>query len=216
MSPWVSLDDGMGEHRKIQRAFADSRTAVAMHFLGILHAGKYLTDGFIEDEFVLHLARIAPFRGTEKNNALRVLEQNGLWKRVEGGWQIHDYLDFNPSKTEVLARRERDAARKTRGRSARNPSGVRAESEGSPRVPSRPIPTTPLNPPSGGTNGRRRDREKRAEWIRSLAESLYPGTSEAARFAIGQGLGLGTLKTVGDLEAFIAERYPEVAKGAAA
>jgi hypothetical protein len=29
----------------------------------------------------------------------------GLWERAEGGYRIHDYLDFNPSRKEILKQR---------------------------------------------------------------------------------------------------------------
>ena len=29
----------------------------------------------------------------------------GLWEETEGGWNIHDYLDYQPSRYEVLKQR---------------------------------------------------------------------------------------------------------------
>ncbi len=55
----------------------------------------------------------------------------GLWEPTDTGWVAHDFLDWNPSKAEVLASRKEDLARK-RGRSGFrqdsdwNPDGVRS------------------------------------------------------------------------------------------
>lgn len=146
---WAKLDDAMCEHRKIKRALRKSRPAVALHFLGILHCSRYLTDGFVEDEYVEEVLLLR-----ERTSALAALIEHGLWIKVEGGYQIHDYLDHNPTREKVFAQRAADAARKARGRqpeSRGTPDAVRAESVRP--VPSRPTPTPPLVPPGGNGNG---------------------------------------------------------------
>lgn len=171
---WAKLDDGMGEHRKVTRALRKSRPAVALHFLGILHCSRYLTDGFVEDEYI---EEVLPAR--ERKAALDVLVAQGLWEVADGGYAIHDYLDHNPSREKVLKQRASDAERKARGRSSDargRPDGIRKESDGSPAgqtpdssdrptgvrlesvrggstVPSRPVPSTTSKtpkPPNGG------------------------------------------------------------------
>jgi hypothetical protein len=156
---WVKLDDAMGEHRKVKRALRKNRSAVALHFLGILHCSRYLTDGFVEDEYV---EEILPSR--ERKAALDVLIEQGLWVQARGGYTIHDYLEHNPTREKVLANRATEAARKARGRNTqtnpcppgqppdknRSPAGIQPESGGP--VPSRPVPVPPLPPASGGTD----------------------------------------------------------------
>jgi hypothetical protein len=39
-------------------------------------------------------------------NAIRRLVAVGLWHEIPGGYEVHDFLDYNPSRAEVLARRE--------------------------------------------------------------------------------------------------------------
>lgn len=146
---WVKLDDAMGDHRKVKRALAKSRPAVALHFLGILHCSRYLTDGFVEDEYV---DEVLPAR--ERAPAITALVDQGLWTVVDGGYAIHDYLEHNPTREKVLAQRAADAARKARGRQSESrgkPTGVPAESDRTPDgippesvrpVPSRPVPST--------------------------------------------------------------------------
>jgi hypothetical protein len=110
--PWLRLDDGMGEHRKVRRSMKSSRAAVALHTFGLLHCAKYLTDGFVEEEYVRDVCDDARMGARERTTALRVLEENDLWGRVDGGWQIHDFLDYNPSRDDVESHRKREADRR--------------------------------------------------------------------------------------------------------
>lgn len=110
--PWLKLDDSMGDHRKITRTLKTSRAAIALHFLGLLHCSRYLTDGFIEHEFVEDLCDMARIRNTERTRAVAALVENGLWFESEGGWIAHDYLDHNPSREQVEANRGVDRLRK--------------------------------------------------------------------------------------------------------
>jgi hypothetical protein len=71
---------------------------------------------------------------------------------VDGGYVLHDYLDYNPSRADVLRRREHDRLRKE---SARNPNGIQAVSAKFPRAPS----PTPSPTPLGSTQVA--DREQR-------------------------------------------------------
>lgn len=68
----------------------------------------------------------------------------GLFDRADGGYLVHDYLDFNPSRVVVLKKRADDAARKRQSESGVTPNGFQADS-GGPRagVPSHPIRSHP-------------------------------------------------------------------------
>jgi hypothetical protein len=109
---------------------------------GLAHCQSQLTDGFIADE-VLPMIGIA---GTARARRLAdELVTAGLFDKVDGGYAVHDYLDFNQSKAQVLAKRAEETQRKRAGirtESARNPDGIRSES-GPPRarIPSHPIPS---------------------------------------------------------------------------
>jgi hypothetical protein len=86
---WLRLDDAFGTHPKIagltDRAFRG-------HVMGMLYAAQHLTDGFVPDA-------MAP-----KPRILAELERVVLWSPAPGGWVIHDYLDYNPSKADAMAR----------------------------------------------------------------------------------------------------------------
>lgn len=138
---WARFDDGMGDHRKVRRTLrAAGLSAFGLHALAILHSARYLTDGFVEREFVDETFDVSRTKARERAAILRELERQGMWEPVgDDGWRIHDYLDHNPSRAEVEEKRRRDNERKAKGRrpvSERSPRGSRGES-------GRPVPTRP-------------------------------------------------------------------------
>jgi len=117
---WVKLDDAFGEHPKIARI---SDTALALWVTGLAYCNRNLTDGFIPNTVGLGQLRYC------EGNAIpgiRELESVGLWIPVKGGWQVHDYADFQPSREAVLAEREAARGRMQRRRSGEQPGDVRA------------------------------------------------------------------------------------------
>lgn len=94
---WARLDDKFHGNRKIKRAWKASRAAVGLHVMAIAYSADYLTDGFVDEEFVEE--KLA--KSTERRAALDALTTSGLWLAVDGGWEINDFLDFNPSREDV-------------------------------------------------------------------------------------------------------------------
>jgi hypothetical protein len=111
---WVRLDDSFADHPKL--AGLDDRS-FRFFVWCLCYSARHLTDGFVSEAT---LAR--PFgdhRATKKRDRDRVrmvLVRSGLWHEVEGGIQIHDFLDFNPSRASVLEERQRAAERQARWR----------------------------------------------------------------------------------------------------
>lgn len=135
---WVKIDDQIAHHPKFIKA---GPVAAWLWVCGNAYCNKYLTDGFIDAEHLHAVSRVT----NSKKWAERLVDV-GLWDRVEGGFQVHDFHDFNPSAEEVRSRRTKDRLRKE---SARSPNGHHAESAERPSlapaparapVPSRPVP----------------------------------------------------------------------------
>lgn len=99
--PWVRIDDGLPDHPKVAQVADDA--AMWLHVCGLCYANRYLTNGFIPKEQVRRLSRNGS-RGAAK------LVKAGLWFEEEGGYRIHDYLEYQSSRDKVLA--EREAAKK--------------------------------------------------------------------------------------------------------
>lgn len=68
------------------------------------------TDGFIPK------AALGTFHGTTKDAALLV--EVGLWDDADGGWEVHDWTEYQPTSEETQKRsqRARDAAAKRWGK----------------------------------------------------------------------------------------------------
>jgi hypothetical protein len=111
---WLKLDDAMGEHRKSRRAIRNAGVgAFGIHALALLHCSRYLTDGFVDQEFLDETFDVAKTKPRERKLIVEALENAGLWHRADDGWVIHDYLDHNPSKAEVEAKRAEERAKKS-------------------------------------------------------------------------------------------------------
>jgi len=101
--PWVKLDDRFPSHRKV--ALLSDR-AFRLYVSALCWASENLTEGRILDR---ELSLVARVRGAK--TAAKELEEARLWDRVAGGWEIHDYLEYNPDRARVQAGREANAAR---------------------------------------------------------------------------------------------------------
>lgn len=110
--PWVKLDDRFPSHRKI--ALLSDR-AFRLHVSAMCWCAENLTDGHISDRELALVANVRNIKATAQQ-----LQDAGLWDRTEGGWAIHDYLDYNPSRDQVLAERKKNAARQEAFRKRRN------------------------------------------------------------------------------------------------
>lgn len=108
---WTKIDDQAHAHPKVRDAWQADGRALGMQFLALSYAGAYLTDGHVPAGFVAE--KIPVQRDRERITG--VLVAAGLWDKADGGWQIHDYLDLNPSRVDVEAKREADRKRKGRG-----------------------------------------------------------------------------------------------------
>lgn len=118
--PWVKLDDSFPDNPKVDGLTSD---AFRLYVSALCYAGRHLTDGFVEAARVPRL--IPRFRRSHLNELVAA----GLWLEVPGGWEIHDYLDYNPSAGKVKAERAAAAERmKKRRSSERSPEHPRERS----------------------------------------------------------------------------------------
>lgn len=96
--PWANLDDQFPKHPKVLRL---SDGAFRLHISGICYAAQYLTDGLIDADVVpLLMPRFQRRYVTE-------LVERTLWIQRGDVYEIHDYLEWNRSKDQVEAERER-------------------------------------------------------------------------------------------------------------
>lgn len=112
---WVRLDDSFADHPKIVAA---GPIAALIHIRALCYASRYLTNGFIPDAaapgLVTGLERLSVEYATAPSRAvgwvdqatdcdwIAVLLREKLWEKRNGGYLIHDYLDYNPSRAEIM------------------------------------------------------------------------------------------------------------------
>src|SRR5215813_10946340 len=113
---WAKLDDAILDNPKI---IAAGPLGFALHVAAITWCARNLSDGFIPKRRVAQLLDLGSIRvseaslgrvrhGLSTSDVAEDLARIGLWHDHGASWEVHDYLDYNPSKADVLARRERN------------------------------------------------------------------------------------------------------------
>ncbi len=108
---WVKLDDQAPRNAKLLKA---GPAAAWMWVCGLAYCQAHTTGGFIPTVAVPMLG----IRGSERSHRLvKVLVKCRLFDRKVGGFVVHDYLEFNESREEAIARKaELSAKRAASGR----------------------------------------------------------------------------------------------------
>ena len=114
---WVRLDESFPEHPKVVEA---GPIAAWLLVRLICYCNRQLTDGYVPKAMAAQL-------GTKE--AIQRLVAVGLLKPSRTGYLIHDYLEYQPSKAQVVQRRQEAKARMGR---------VRANFERTEREPDSP------------------------------------------------------------------------------
>jgi len=100
---WLKLDDQIFYNRKV--AQCDTETKM-LYIVGLTYCANQLTDGFIPEATLPLLAGMAGIDWQIAKQSASKLLDVCLWFATDNGWQIPDYLDYNPSKEQVLHNRE--------------------------------------------------------------------------------------------------------------
>lgn len=205
---WVRLDEAFPRHPKVAAA---GPLGIAMQVTALCYCNQYLTDGFVPRSVaksLLDFEGLAFQRSgelidggfdVEWHHIVQDLVEAKLWEEVEGGYQIHDYHDYQPSRAAVMAEREQKraagkaggrAAAKSRAKAERKQTASSRSSES--QAESKPVSVSGsvINPPyplqgrglrSNGTNPRalaQRAKEQRRKEPRAI--QLADGTTYEA------------------------------------
>lgn len=183
---WVKLDDGFVDHPKIAKVGA---IGAWLQVQALCYCNRNLTDGFVP----WGVARSFVARGAEYTDAEgrrwsftvtcgmqgrdldeidwpAVLVEARIWELVPGGYQVHDYKDYQRPKAEVLATRDylntirRDAGRRGGVRSG---EARRSKREANAKQPTQqnesPVPVpVPLPEPGSVPKGKKPSRSLRS------------------------------------------------------
>lgn len=146
---------------------AGGKAAIVLYFVSLCYCFDRLTDGKLSPlavEKCVKDARVS--RGTSE-----MLIRAGLWERWRGQLQVHHYLEFNRSRTEVLSlREERARAGRLGGQAsaqARAVAGAQAKSKQNQPTNTNTNTNTntkddpPIVPPRGASERPRKPRRHR-------------------------------------------------------
>ncbi len=121
---WVKLDDQFFSHPKVQRAGRDARD---LYLAGLTYCARGRTDGAIPQEALRLLAAMADIDGWQ--TAAAKLVEVGLWEPTQGGYMVHDYLDYNPTRERIEEVRKARAEAGSRGGLASGASRTQAKTK---------------------------------------------------------------------------------------
>jgi hypothetical protein len=102
---WFRVDDTFATHPK---AVAAGNAALGLWVRAGSWSGQQLTEGYIPSSVVLLL-------GGRRSTAEQLVRA-GLWVKVEGGYQFHQWEQANPTRAQVEADREAARQRQKRAR----------------------------------------------------------------------------------------------------
>lgn len=111
---WVRLDANFATNHKVLALMGTKagEHALLVYVFSLGYCGSHGHDGFIPR------AALGTFHGNARDAAL--LCDVGMWDEIAGGWNVHDWDEYQPTSEEVKARsqRARAAAEKRWGKSA--------------------------------------------------------------------------------------------------
>lgn len=133
--PWVKIDEAFSEHPKLAKV---GPLGWGYWLAGLAYCNRNLTDGFIPRSvaFTLGSTEILDAEGTVFQLGVAGIPEEGgwsvgtdvdaafvvellcrakVWKRVRNGYRVHGYLEYQPSKAQVLELREARRAAGAKG-----------------------------------------------------------------------------------------------------
>jgi hypothetical protein len=150
---WFKVDDALAMHVK---AFGAGNKALGLWVRSGSWAMQQLTDGHIPSGVVTAL-------GGDWDDAAALINA-GLWHQADGGYQFHDWAEYQPTREQIEAERAktRERVEKHRANKSSNGDGNGVTNGGRTGAPSRPVPTptTTYVPESKSLDNRARSDEK--------------------------------------------------------
>ena len=144
---WFKVDDSFYDHPKV---FDAPDCVLALWLRAGAWSARNLRDGFVPAKLPARLC-------DDPDTAVRELLDRGLWRRAKGGYQFHDWTDYQPTREEVerdrAAAAERQRRRRARVKGQEDEGTVTPPSRrdsrvshtdshgGSSRPPTRPVPS---------------------------------------------------------------------------
>ena len=104
---WVRIDDNFSDHPKV---IGLSDKAFRLFITGLCYSNRQLTDGLLPYQIVM------AWVGDDPNKPSDELEDQNLWERVDKGFLIRSYTEYQPTREKVNEKRDRAKSRLKRYR----------------------------------------------------------------------------------------------------
>lgn len=113
--PWFALDDGFDTHPKVRKA---GNAAAGLFCRLGAHCAKHLTEGLVDASTVRDYGTAATVRKLVEVGMLHPFGHgcDRCEQPTDGGYVMHDFLDYNKSRKQVEAAREHGRKRQQKGR----------------------------------------------------------------------------------------------------
>lgn len=136
---WIRVDDHFADHPKVMALGNDRLAGLGLWHVAASYCARYLTDGYVPAS---HVKPQAHPRLIAKMVAVK------LFSPVEGGYQLHDWLEYNPSRSAVhQARSKKQAAGQAGGQASAQARGE-ANGAANAQAKSKPVPVPVPQPVS--------------------------------------------------------------------
>ncbi len=122
---WVKLDDQIADHPKYVELGDLAPLALALQVRALCYANRFLTDGYVPATVLPQLTVGFASLTAEPTDWPALMVKAGLWeKNGKGGYQIHDYTEYQPTSDKVTtARAQRREAGLARAQVAQRVAG---------------------------------------------------------------------------------------------
>lgn len=129
---WLRIEDSFTEHPKVMDL---SDRSFRLHMTALCYCSRNLTDGVISTKALRVISALVTSARTTANVAELVAAN--LWRPIDGGHEINDFLRYNPPAEKVKKDRDdaRERMRTRRERSAEQNGERSAEQTGHVRGP---------------------------------------------------------------------------------
>lgn len=155
---WVRLDDNFADHPKV---IGLSDTAFRLFITGLCYSNRQLTDGLIPYQMVNAWVGDNPEKPSDE------LEDQNLWERVDKGFMIRSYDEYQPTRDEVEKKRGQAKERLARYRETQKKRVSNALRDDDGNAFETPPPTQP-NPTQPNSLDISNDISKQVEAINPL------------------------------------------------
>jgi len=100
---WFKVDDAIAENPKLNRVPYSARW---LYLAGIAYSSRNGTDGVIDESCTSLVSDV-----THLASCVNALVDVGLWHKIDGGYEIHDYLKYQVTRAKRDLMREASAER---------------------------------------------------------------------------------------------------------